>query len=662
MTHPNEPGFGPDPTGSSSGDSTHTATLAERRRAVRSHKAKRDLKRLAWILLGLVALIAFLVFFAKRDDVEPLVSKPITPPAATQMAPEKVTPAEAKPAKAEPEAKPEGTYYTFRDGDRMFQLFGKSGALKVQQANPELIKDINRIRKGDTVLVPADVKIHKMPAFRIVDCSRTRKGFCEYRNPGGDKMCGVRSHEKALTSPQEYGLTAEQAATVMGDKGERVLLPSGTRLSALSFGHGHWQGPVVLMKDMLAHRKAVIGGKTYLEFDACCNLATMEVPPEPVPLEPEPIPEPPPAPVEEPPPVIPEPPQEPKEPEEGPPPVPPLSAFPVENELEWEAIVGAGVWNNGLANGKWWYGEGLLSVKLGDGYSLGIGPFYAAGKGESETSAYTWRESTGWGPQVGLKRNYRAEQTDEFGQTVLLPAGWQLKARFLSHDKVSGGNPESGYHNTQWGKKIGVYGEYFERKSLDWLYGVSGEIWHYYDGRIRSTWSGDKPQDRGSWNANVYAQYRINDDWQARGIAGVAHQNWDRLNYLNLTAEMRYRETLMFGPRLSLALNKPDTYRDIGRGDLTTLGAFVRLELGGIIRQKDREVREESVVFVGPTTDPVDEGAVAPAPMSASPEAEGGYLPVAYEAPPVGAEQAVVPATENPEVTSSWGPSSDSGP
>lgn len=592
-----------------------------------SYREKRDSsRRLVWTtLLGVASVVVLLVIFLMRNEstTKPHIPKPTAPPAATQVAPEKLTSAEGEPAKAEPEAKPEGTYYTFQDGDRMFQLFGKSGALKVQKANPGLIKDMDRIRKGDTVLVPADVKIHKMPAFRFVDCSRTKKGFCEYKNPGGDKMCGVRSHEKALVNPQEYGLTAEQAATVMGDKGERVLLPSGTRLSALSFGHGHWQGPIVLMRDMWAHRKAVIGGKTYLEFDACCNLATMEAPPEPVPPEPEPIPEPPPAPVEESPSVIPEPPQEPKEPEEGSPPVPPLSAFPAENDFEWELIAGAGTWDNRLAHGTWQYAEGALLWKLRDGYAVGAGFFGMRGEGESETSAYTWKESAGFGPQLVLKRNYRTEQEDEFGQSVLLPAGWTVKLRFLGNDKVSGGDPVSGYHMTQRGEKLGLYGEYYERKSLDWLWGVNAENWWYGDGKIQSTWSGDKPQDRGSWNANVYAQYRVNDDWQVRGIAGVSHQNWDRLNFLNLTAEARYKETFMFGPRVSFALNKPDAYRDIARGDLTTLGAFVRLELGGMIREKDRQIREESVQYVGPVDKETPSDAGAPdAPVPAVPEPE----------------------------------------
>ncbi len=616
MTDRKGPDIGPNPAGSSPGDSVKT--LSEMRREEREaslHKGK-DRKRLAWIILAVMAVTALLMFLAKDDHVEPISPKPITPQVAIQTAPEQVVPEEAKPEKAESE---QARYYTFVKGDTMFLRFGKAGAFEVQKANPNIVKDMNVIRIGDTVVVPEGVAILKPSMFRIVDCAKTPKGYCEYRNPGGDRMCGVRSHEKALTSPREYGLTAEQAATVMGEKGERVLLPVGTKLNALSFGHGHWQGPVVLMKEMWAHRKTVIDGNVYLEFDACCNLATMEVPPEPE------DPEPPSAPVEEPPPAAPQPPEEPKELEEEPPPAPPpLSAFPAENEFEWELIAGAGLWDNRLAHGTWQYAEGALLWKLRDGYAVGAGFFGMRGEGESEASAYEWKESAGFGPQLVLKRNYRTEQEDEFGQTVLLPAGWTLKLRFLDNDKVSGGDPVSGYHMTQRGEKLGLYTEYYERRSLDWLWGVNAEKWWYGDGDIQSTWSGDKPQDRGSWNANVYAQYRINDDWQARGIAGVSHQNWDRLNYLNLTAEARYKETLMFGPRVSLALNKPDTYRDIGRGDLTTLGAFVRLELGGVIREKDRQVREESVQYVGSVTEeetPLD--ARAPdAPVPAVEESE----------------------------------------
>ncbi|MDP2838332.1 MAG: hypothetical protein Q8O53_03600, partial [Candidatus Moranbacteria bacterium] len=110
----------------------------------------------------------------------------------------------------------------------------------------------------------------------------------------------------------------------------------------------------------------------------------------------------------------------------------PLSAFPKVNEVaEWEVIVGAGVWDNNLAHGKWHYGEGMLSAVLPDGYRVGIGAFGMWGSGSSETSAYQWREK-GVGPQIGIKRNFLKEQVDQFGQTTLLPAGWGLKARFLN--------------------------------------------------------------------------------------------------------------------------------------------------------------------------------------------------------------------------------------
>jgi hypothetical protein len=281
----------------------------------------------------------------------------------------------------------------------------------------------------------------------------------------------------------------------------------------------------------------------------------------------------------------------------------PISAFPTKDIAEWEAIVGAGVWDNKLAHGKWHYGEAAVTAILPDGYRLGGGVYGMWGSGASETSDYRWRER-GYGPQLVLKRNFLKEQQDEFGQTSLMPAMWGLKLRYLPNDRVSGRDPVSGYAQTQDGKKLGLYAEYIERTSPDWLLGVNGEVWHSYDRRITSTWSGDKPQDRGSMSANVFAQYRVDDEWQVRGILGVSHQNWDKLNFANAALEGRYRETLMFGPRLSVALNKPDAYKDVARGDLTTLGAFIRLELGDTFRVWDREAREDSVRYVGPTETP----------------------------------------------------------
>ncbi|MEI6650299.1 MAG: LysM peptidoglycan-binding domain-containing protein [Candidatus Moraniibacteriota bacterium] len=288
----------------------------------------------------------------------------------------------------------------------------------------------------------------------------------------------------------------------------------------------------------------------------------------------------------------------------------PISAIPQENVgnelLKWELIAGAGLYSNNLAHGNWQYAEGDVLIPLGDGYAVGGGFYGMWGDGESKTSSYTWHERSGIGPQVVLRRDYLKEQTDEFGQTVELPAAWGIKARYLPNDYVTGGNGV--YNMSQTGKKFGLYAEVYERKSEDWLFGFTGEYWKYFDGKIRSTWSGDTPQNRSSWNVNAIAQYSFDEDWALRGILGVSHQYWDRLNYLNLTPEVRYQNWLMFGPRVSIPLNKPDEfYRDVTRGDLFTIGAFVRAEFGGVLRAKDCEDRRASVVKLGTIDEVTDE-------------------------------------------------------
>jgi hypothetical protein len=340
-------------------------------------------------------------------------------------------------------------------------------------------------------------------------------------------------------------------------------------------------------------------GRNVVIMEKCDNL-TEVAPRPPKPVEPKPVPL-----VETPKVSV---------PRELPPVVPPtISAIPAKNVMrevaEYEAIVGDGVWDNRLAHGDWQYGEASIMAILPDGHRLGGGVYGMRGSGESDNSAYSWKEH-GWGPQLVLKKNFTKEHEDQFGQSVEYPAMWGIKFRHIGNDYVSGGNPVSGYHQTQTGKKNGVFAEYGEQVSLDWKWGVTGEIWESYDRKIASTWSGDKPQDRGSWALNAYAQQRLNDDWQVRYVAGASHQNWDDLDYLNLQAEARYKETVMCGPRVSLALNHPETYRGIAQSDLTTWGAFCRVETFGVIRAYDKQEREDAVQKVG--TVPLSQAAVAP--------------------------------------------------
>lgn len=432
---------------------------------------------------------------------------------------------------------------------------------------------------------------------RIIRCKS-----CEYRHPDAAPFCKKGDNMYALT--QQYGFTAEEAQYILANidtKSIVVTIPYNKRLYRLSFSKNVlWEGVIyhrALPQDV---RKLTLpNGKIIYRRDKCCNWLQVSVqdaspkgdgalPPQktaPVVVAPE-------SPI-----ALPV-----QSGGDEVAMVQPLSAFPAENELEWELIVGAGVWENNLAHGNWQYAEGALSARLKDGYRLGGGFYGSKGRGSDETSDYAWKERTGFGPQLVAKRNFLKAQESESG-TMMLPAGWSLKARYLPNDSVKGGNPGSGYSMSQSGKKYGLYADYAERTSPDSIWGMTAEKWWYRDGKIQSTWSGDTPQDRGSWNVNVYRQERINDDWQVRGIAGASHQDWDKLNFFNLTAEMRYQETVMFGPRLALPLNKPAAYRDVSRGDLVTPGAFVRVELGGVIRLSDREHREGDVQYLGSVTE-----------------------------------------------------------
>ena len=368
-------------------------------------------------------------------------------------------------------------------------------------------------------------------------------------------------------------------------------------IDGLSFGGGYWRGRVLVKQDMW-YQQGEIGGQLVGQFETCCNFFPVKregkpaAPQSPAPpaSAPTPVSAPASAPVAIPVPevVIADPVATPA----------PLSAFPKANEAEWEAIAGVGAWKNNLASGNWRYGEGMLSAILPDGYRLGVGAFGMWGEGESKRSAYSWRER-GSGPQFGLKRNFLQAQTDQFGQTVLLPAGWGVKLRFLG-DHTSGGNLESGYAMKQDGRKTGLYVEYLERRSPEWMVGGSAELWRYHSGRITSTWSGDQPQDRGSASLTAWAQYRLDDDWQTRGYATLAHQNWDQLNLVRVGAELRFRETVMCGSALSLSLNQPDAYREVSRGDLRTTLFGCRLELGGTLRTAVQTADEAAVRYVGP--------------------------------------------------------------
>ncbi len=264
-----------------------------------------------------------------------------------------------------------------------------------------------------------------------------------------------------------------------------------------------------------------------------------------------------------------------------------------ERAIEHEPIIGAWIWDNKLAHGWGGYGEYMAWLReeypwgYANGWSPGAGIYGYYSEGDTETSPHYWWVERGWGPQIGLK--YIGETKE--GK----PWQWQAKLRYVWEH--THGENIAGYEMHQDNTKLGLYTEVLKRTEPKWIIGATAEGWYALDRDINSTWSGDKPSNRTTLAVNALAQYKMNDDWQVRGVIGPFYQGWDKLWGLRASAEARYKETVMFGPQLAIfpfGLSK--VYDGIANaGDLTTLTGFVRVELGATVRNLDRNIRMEKV-------------------------------------------------------------------
>ena len=198
----------------------------------------------------------------------------------------------------------------------------------------------------------------------------------------------------------------------------------------------------------------------------------------------------------------------------------------------------------------------------------------------------------GVGVQVGVQRNWINDRNNR--------ASADLKLRWLS-DRSWGSNPQSGYSFTQKGQKIGLYGGYTERINKEGdLLGATAEYWKSFGAKVNSTWAGQPAQDRGSVGVAAFYETKLSDDnkWRVRYIGGLKHTNWDKQNWSQLTAEIRYDDWLMFGPQITLPIGVSDLNQPLTHSDLTTVGAFVRVELGKPVRESDAKRRDDQLDFI----------------------------------------------------------------
>ncbi len=258
--------------------------------------------------------------------------------------------------------------------------------------------------------------------------------------------------------------------------------------------------------------------------------------------------------------------------------------------IEHEPIVGAYMWKNNLARGWGGYAEYMAWLRKAslsgytNGWSPGIGLYAMYSEGDSlNSSGYHWLER-GLGPEIGIKYIAAGEK----------PWQWQGKLR-LVWEETKGSN-SLGYAMEQDNVKLGFYTEYARKESEKWIWGTTAEAWYALDRDINSTWSGDKPSRRMNLLFYLFAQRKLSDDWQLRGAGGIFHQRWDHMTGLRAQLEARYKETLMFGSWISFfPFGLSSAYDGYSASDLTTIGGFVRLELGGIFREWDRNSRMSRV-------------------------------------------------------------------
>ncbi|MDX9913215.1 MAG: LysM peptidoglycan-binding domain-containing protein [Candidatus Moranbacteria bacterium] len=257
--------------------------------------------------------------------------------------------------------------------------------------------------------------------------------------------------------------------------------------------------------------------------------------------------------------------------------------------VEHEPILGAFYLGNDLGESQGIYGEYVLWFRKGEcyvfenGWSPGIGIYGIYSEFDSKVGSYKGREG-GIGPQAGIKYiGYGAN-----------PFNFQLKGRLI-WEEMSGGTAE-GYHMEQDGLKAGIYTEATKQIDEKFLVGVIGEYWWDLSSSRTSTWSGDTPSERGMSSLDVFGQMKINEDWGVRASAGVFNQTWDDLTGIHARLEARWKNTVMFGPYAAwYPFGLSDAYEGFSASDLTSYGAFVRVEFGEPIRKHYAKKRMKKV-------------------------------------------------------------------
>ena len=286
----------------------------------------------------------------------------------------------------------------------------------------------------------------------------------------------------------------------------------------------------------------------------------------------------------------------------GPVPVIPV----VEYDIEHEPIIWIWLGGNDVAGWggiypeymAWWRKKDPITGQWKNGWAPGLGVYGAYSEGLSHLSAYEWSEGL-LGGQAGIK--YLDTWNSPWGEN--LPWQWQFKLR-LVEEWVRGSNSQSGYWNKQDTTKLGFYTELVAKLTPDLTAIAIGEGWFGLSSSFISSWRGDHASDRTYLGALFGLQYQVNEDLAIRGLVGPFYQGWDHLTGGQALLEGRLNlgysgDVFMFGPRVAFfPFGLSDAYNGISASALTTWTGFARVELGPVIRDWDRQQRQDSVHLV----------------------------------------------------------------
>jgi hypothetical protein len=280
---------------------------------------------------------------------------------------------------------------------------------------------------------------------------------------------------------------------------------------------------------------------------------------------------------------------------ETPPELPPIFREVVEEkecvQCEHEVDAGMGAWQNKErdAHGLWWYAQYLLTLQRCEDGNINIfggtlvpkvGVFAKGDLGETD-AGYEWN-SPGIGPEIG------------FIWTGLADNGYPHQVQFMFRtlwEHLHGENSSSGYHKDEDHFLLGYYAEYLRQFAPELMAVLYAEGWFDVSGSINSSWSGDEVSDRAGFVIGAKIHKYFSEDWAGRLGAQIGFAPHEDRWGLNLNAEARYREWLMFGPSLDYTLASAVA----GAAGGYSYGAFVRFELKHEVRKKYSVIRTEEV-------------------------------------------------------------------